>query len=155
MVLAGAAVLTAALAFLVSSKLSSRTAARTDVPTASTVSPRSTNVDAKVRTFSIRASSPHALIELDGVAVGTGTAKQAVPLSDQPHHIRISAAGFQPYETMFTANSLPPAFVELQRVVPSAPASAARKTVPVGKASGPIKRTGKLKRGTNNALILE
>lgn len=153
--LAGAAILTAALAFFISSKLSSRTPSRPEV-IASTVSPRPANGEKNVRTFSIKASAPHALIELDGVAVGTGVAKQAVPVSEQPHHLKITALGFHPYETMFTADALPPAFVELERVAAAAPAGAARKAQSVAKATGPIKgKSGKPKRGTNNALILE
>lgn len=154
LLLAGAAVMTAGLAFVLSSSLSKQPRLQESASSPALTAAPSAN--AALRTFSIKANLAEASIELDGVIIGTGAATHAVPVSDQPHHLKITANGFRAYETMFTHRSLPPAFVELERMAPKAVATtASRKASPVAKPGGLPNRTGKPKRGTNNALILE
>ena len=154
--LAGAAVATAALAFLLSSALSRQPGTESTEPTATArpVVPSPAGPPPK-QTFTIRSNAPDALIEMDGVPLGNGSVTQALSISDQAHHLKITAAGFRAYETTFTAKSLPPAFVELQRTSPALPVKAVRKAAPPAKNVGPQNKAGKPKRGTNNALILE
>jgi eukaryotic-like serine/threonine-protein kinase len=161
-VLTAGALLTATLAFVLSSALSKRSP--TSAQSAALVAPRMATVANAKEALAVEiwAVPTNATIEIDGVVLGKGRTKYTVPPTDESHRLKISAPGFRSLDSSFTYGSLPPSLIELERLGDTRNVATPRPVVPAKVGTKQAAPTGAPsnakphpKRGTNNALILE
>jgi hypothetical protein len=80
---------------------------------------------------------PSALLELDGVPIGTSKVDRALPDDTAEHRLRITADGYEPYQLTFT-NKLPPGgTITLKRAAAQTPTADGTRTGVAQQHGGP------------------
>ncbi|MCC7385739.1 MAG: serine/threonine protein kinase [Deltaproteobacteria bacterium] len=141
-------------------------------PTVPPASPPAPGPESRFFEVSVRVDPPRAAISLDGRPVGSGTFAQRLPIDGTEHTLVVTADGFEA-ETIRFKDVAPASLITLQRAPANAPVNApAPAPAPAPRAgvkakaavakparaaakAGASPKTEPIKRGANNAIIIE